>query len=99
MELQEVDLRRLEPSQRALQFRRVGGFELGRDEELVAQGRTGDHIAEHALRLAVRRGRVDKLAAGPDQRTDDLRGGTPGPLVVAVEDPGRAEADRRQPLA
>ena len=30
---------------------------------------------------------------------DDLRGRLPGSFVVAVEDPGGAEADRRQALA
>src|ERR1700727_277276 len=86
MELQEIEFHRLKVGQRALQFRRVGRLELGRDEELVAQGRAGDHIAEHALCLAIGRCSVDYPDAGLDQRPDDLRGGLPGPLVVVVED-------------
>jgi hypothetical protein len=99
VELQEVEFRHLEPGQRALQFRGVGRLELGRDEDLVAQGGAGDHIAEHALRLAIGRRRVDNPAAGRDQRPDNLRGGVLGPFVVAVEYLGGAEADRRQALA
>jgi hypothetical protein len=54
-----------------LQFRGVGRLELGRDGELVAQGRAGDHIAEHALRLVMGRRGVDNPAAGLDQRAEN----------------------------
>ena len=50
VELQQIELLRLQSGQRALELGGVGRLELGGDEELVAQAAGRDHVAEHGSR-------------------------------------------------
>ncbi|MCP2253655.1 hypothetical protein LY13_002409 [Prauserella aidingensis] len=100
---QDVDVVGAEPPEAALERRdevlavRPGGVgiagitaepELGGDHEPVA---SGDHLAEQALALAVRRRRVDDVAPGVGVGVDDAAG------LRRVGQPHRAEEQFRDP--
>ena len=99
VELQQVEPLRLQSGLRAFQLRGVGRFKLGGDEQLVAERRDRDHLAQHGLGIAIGRRGIDQASAAGDQGLDDSGRFLPGGLVVSIEYVGGTEPHRRQPLA